>query len=135
MGQYIFIFHLDDDSAAHRMELHFDDDLDALEAAETLSQDYKVDVWAGERLVAQVKKGNAPSTSETATQVSGGSRGGATKDTPTNGSAQTARWQARRTAAFEGNSDLSRFMAGYFRCTADNGHPRALGRRFVTLAV
>ena len=56
MGQYIFIFHFDDDIAAHRMNLQFDNDRDALEAAEGLSHDYRGDVWAGERLVAQIAK-------------------------------------------------------------------------------
>jgi len=58
MGLYIFIFHFDDDIAARRIEALFDDDLDALEAAENLAELCRVDVWTGDRLVAQVKKGN-----------------------------------------------------------------------------
>lgn len=59
MALYIFIFHFDDeDPATHRVELQFDHDLDALEAAENLAEHYKVDVWQGERLVAQVEWGN-----------------------------------------------------------------------------
>jgi hypothetical protein len=57
---YIFIFHTDEDIAVQRMEAPFEDDLDALEAAENLAEHCRVDVWTGERLVAQVKKGNEP---------------------------------------------------------------------------
>ena len=60
MGLYIFIFHTDDDIAVERMEALFEDDLDALEAAENLAEHCKIDVSADERLVAQVKKGNEP---------------------------------------------------------------------------
>ena len=60
MGLSIFIFHSDDDIAVERMEALFEDDLDALEAAENLAEYCQIDVWAGERLVAQVKKGNEP---------------------------------------------------------------------------
>ena len=60
MGLYIFIFHCDDDIAIERMEVPFEDDLDALEAAENLAAQCRIDVWHGERFVAQVKKGNEP---------------------------------------------------------------------------
>jgi hypothetical protein len=60
MGLYIFIFHTDEDIAVERMEALFGDDLDALEAAEHLAEHCKIDVWADDRLVAQVKKGNEP---------------------------------------------------------------------------
>jgi len=60
MGLYIFIFHSDDDVAIQRVEARFEDDLDALEAAEHLAEHCKIDVWCGERLVAQIKKGNQP---------------------------------------------------------------------------
>ena len=58
MALYILIFHFDDeDAAVYRSELEFDDDADALQAAENLAEHYKIDVWQGERLVAQVKQG------------------------------------------------------------------------------
>jgi hypothetical protein len=60
MGLYILVFHTDDDIAVQRMEALFGDDLDALEAAENLAEHCKIDVWTGDRLVAQVKKGNEP---------------------------------------------------------------------------
>ena len=60
MGLYILVFHTDDDIAVQRMEALFGDDLDALEAAEHLAEHCKIDVWTGDRLVAQVKKGNEP---------------------------------------------------------------------------
>ena len=62
MELYIFICHSGDEESAisKRLELCFGDDLDALEAAEDLAEHCYVDVWAGERLVAQVKKGNEP---------------------------------------------------------------------------
>jgi hypothetical protein len=57
MALYIFIFHFDDEGAAvQRAELEFDNEFDALEAAENLAEHYKVDVWQGERLVAQVER-------------------------------------------------------------------------------
>jgi len=57
MALYIFIFHFDDEGAAvRRVELEFDNEFDALEAAENLAEHYKVDVWQGERLVAQVER-------------------------------------------------------------------------------
>ena len=64
MGLYIFICHTGDDDSvvAARLEQQFDDDLDALEAAEDLAENCHVDVWTGERLVAQIKKGNEPFT-------------------------------------------------------------------------
>jgi hypothetical protein len=61
MSLYIFIFHpIYDDAAACRIEVKFDDDLEALEAAEHYQINYEIDVWTGDRFVAQVKKGNAP---------------------------------------------------------------------------
>ena len=60
MGLYILVFHTDEDIAVQRMEALFGDDLDALEAAENLAEHCKIDVWTGDRLVAQVKKGNEP---------------------------------------------------------------------------
>ena len=61
MAAYIFIFHHgeDDDFAViTKVEHQFRDDLDALEAAQRLAEEFAVDVWSGETLVAQVKKGN-----------------------------------------------------------------------------
>jgi len=56
MPLYIFIFHFDDeDAAVYRSELEFDNDAEALDAAENLAHHYKIDVWQGEKLVAQVK--------------------------------------------------------------------------------
>jgi hypothetical protein len=57
---YVFIFHTDEDIAVERMEALFVDDLSALEAAENLAEHCRIDVWNGERLVAQIKKGNEP---------------------------------------------------------------------------
>lgn len=64
MTLYIFIFHSGDDDnvLTARMELNLVDDLDALETAECLAEQCQVDVWTGERFVAQIKKGNAPSS-------------------------------------------------------------------------
>ena len=38
MSLYVFIFHFGDDTADQRAELEFDDDIDALEAAENLAK-------------------------------------------------------------------------------------------------
>jgi len=59
----ILVFYPEDDAdiAVKRESFEFDDDLDALEAAEHLAADgHAVDVWAGDKLIAQVKKGNEP---------------------------------------------------------------------------
>ena len=60
MALYIFILYSDDDLALKRVKAEYGDDLDALAAAENLAALCKVDVWSGERLVAQIKKGNEP---------------------------------------------------------------------------
>jgi len=57
MSLYVFIFHFGSDIADQRAELEFDEDIDALEAAENLAKQHEVDVWTGERLVAQITKG------------------------------------------------------------------------------
>lgn len=64
MAGYVFIFHSGryDDTATYRREFKFDDDLDALEAAQDAAENCTIDVWCGDRLVAQVKKGNEPLT-------------------------------------------------------------------------
>lgn len=62
MPLYILVFYPNDDAefAVGRVNAEFDDDLDALQAAEDVAEFFQVDVWAGEKLIAQVKKGNAP---------------------------------------------------------------------------
>ena len=63
MPHYIFICHSGDDDdviVLARVEQELEDDLDALESAERLAERCAFDVWADERLVAKVKRGNEP---------------------------------------------------------------------------
>ena len=64
MAVYIFILHSDDEQRgfASRCEFNFDDDLDASDAAQELEKECAVDVWCGDELIAQVKRGNEPLT-------------------------------------------------------------------------
>ena len=62
MPRYILVLYPDDDAdfSVGSVYLEFEDDLDALAAAENVAEFFQVDVWGGEKLIAQVKKGNAP---------------------------------------------------------------------------
>ena len=61
MASYTFIF-MSAGVELRRIEEKFQDDLDALDTAAVLSEQYAIDLWAGDRLVAHFKKGNAPFT-------------------------------------------------------------------------
>jgi hypothetical protein len=59
MAFYSFLFIRDGQSMYQTGQDHADD-LDALEEAENLSGEFEVEVWRQGRLVARIKKGNAP---------------------------------------------------------------------------
>jgi hypothetical protein len=60
----VYQMHLWDSAGAlvSRLDKVFDDDLDALDDAVSRSDLHEVEVWAGDRRVARVKKGRAPLT-------------------------------------------------------------------------
>ena len=66
MRHYIFVFYPDDDAeiAFGRADLEFPHDRDALEAAEDIAHVCQVDVWAGDILIAQIPKREAPAIKE-----------------------------------------------------------------------
>lgn len=61
MARYNFCFQVDG-KTFDEIEHDCGDDLEALRLAQSLSEECDVQIWIGERLVAHVKEGNAPST-------------------------------------------------------------------------
>ena len=59
MRSYKFTFRSDGD-VAYSTDHQFKDDLDALDAARLLSEYFSIEIWDGTKLIANVKKGNAP---------------------------------------------------------------------------
>jgi hypothetical protein len=47
---------------SHQADHPHEDDLDALDTAEALAENFEVEVWRGQRFVARIKKGNLPPT-------------------------------------------------------------------------
>ena len=58
MALYIFVFH-SGGLPVYRAEQEFADDAEAIKTAAHLSRDVAVDVWLGERVLAELPKGAA----------------------------------------------------------------------------
>lgn len=61
MPAYKFHMRNSSGSTVSQVDHNFDDDLDALDSAVLHSATHEVEIWSGERRVALVKQGNAPS--------------------------------------------------------------------------
>jgi hypothetical protein len=68
MFSYRFDFRLDG-AVLHSAEHQFDDDLDALDEAARLSEDFEIEIVSGERFVARVKKGDEPLSARDAKSI------------------------------------------------------------------